>query len=445
MSVRLLFITSHYFCRPTEEALFRLDLPCETRVVPYDNFSHIAEVYGQYADQYDACFVSGMIAKQAIEMGHPNIARPLVPFQVSSDALHRNILQLAVETRNLDFSRIAMDFLLALGDNYSVSDFLKIEDLADTYRENEQETLRIGANNSYTIENRVLEKIVGLWERKAIDLVICQYSSIIPELQSRGIPFRCPFLSDQHLGSIIQETLTRIELQNLKENHPVIAQIFPVSCCPMTPSQQAQLTAAVEQFIKQNMVECVIQTTVSNCVLITSLQILHFLTNEFQSCLLSEFLEQNIDFPVLIGYGVGTTVPHAMNNVQLASREAKFTGKPFIVDGKGSLIGPLNSESRMTVPSNVLPDISQIARQCSLSTLTIQKVITILSNSGSDKLTVPDLASRMSTTVRNANRIMLNLCKGGAAVPVYNQVTHSRGRPVQVYQLNINIPHTKNV
>ena len=89
--------------------------------------------------------------------------------------------------------------------------------------------------------------------------------------------------------------------------------------------------------------------------------------------------------------------------------------------------------------------ISQIARQCSLSTLTIQKVITILSNSGSDKLTVPDLASRMSTTVRNANRIMLNLCKGGAAAPVYTQITHSRGRPVQVYQLNINIPHIKNV
>ena len=59
MSVKLLFITSHYFHQPTLDALSRLDLPCETQVVPYDNFEHIATVYGQYADQFDACFVSG--------------------------------------------------------------------------------------------------------------------------------------------------------------------------------------------------------------------------------------------------------------------------------------------------------------------------------------------------------------------------------------------------
>lgn len=436
MPIKLLFITSHYFYQLTRDALIRLALPCETMVVPYDNFSHIAHVYGEYADRYDACFVSGVIAKQAIEMVHKHITKPLVPFQVSSDALHRNILQLAVETRNLDFSRIAMDFLLALGDNYSVSDFLKIEDLSETYKENALASIRLGTDSSNTIENVVLEKITALWEQKAIDLVICQYSSITPELEDRGIPYRCPFLSDQHLADIIRETLTRLELQHLKENHPVIVQVFPQTCSTMSADQKAILTAALESFTSQNLLECVIQSTDRSCVLITSLQILRFLTDEFQVCRLSVFLNQQVDFQVLIGYGVGTSVLHAMNNAQLASREATLARKPFIVDGKGSLIGPLNSENCMTVSPNALPDVSSIAKQCCLSALTIQKIITILNNSSVDKLTVPELASRLNTTVRNANRIMLNLCRGGAAVPVYNQVTHSRGRPVQVYQLN---------
>ena len=437
MHFKLLFITSHYFRQPTEDALSRLNLPCETLVVPYDDFDHIAAVYGEYAPKFDACFVSGVVAKQAIEMAHPHITRPLVPFQVSSNALHRQILQLAVKTGNTDFSRIAMDFLVALGDDYSVTDFLKIEHLDEVYSNNSAKTKQIGTSNGYTIENLVLKKITSLWEQKAIDLVICQYSSIVPELEKRGIPCRCPFLSDQSLGRIIQETLNRLELKQLQENHPVIIQVFPKTNTSLTEAQSLQLVSAIQKFVKANLLDCVVQHTEDCCTLITSLQILRFLTQEFQSCRVSSYLEEELSFPLLVGYGVGTTVPHAMNNVQLASREAKLTGKAFIVDSKGCLIGPLNSENRIVLSTSSLPNVSELARRCSLSAMTIQKIITILQNMGSDKLTILELASRLDTTVRNANRIMLNLCKGGMATPVYTQPTHSRGRPIQVYRLDL--------
>ena len=436
MSVKLLFITSRYFYQPTVDALSRLMLPCETLVVPYDDFTHIAAVYGDYAGQFDACFVSGVVAKQAIEMAHPHITKPLVPFQVSSNALHRDILRLAVETGTTDFGRIAMDFLVSLGDHYAVTDFLRIPQLDTVYSDNARIARDMGAATGSTIEHLVLKRLISLWEQDAIDLVICQYSSIVPELQKRGIPCRCPFLSDQHLKGLIQETLTRIELQKLRENHPVIIQIFPKSCNALTQARQQMLLSAVQEFSKINLLECVIQATDASCVVITSVQVLRSLTQEFQNCLLGAYLETVLDFPVLIGYGVGTTVPHAMNNAQLASREATLTGKSFIVDGKGSLIGPLNSEHRMVVSSNSLSTVSDIARRCNLSAMTIQKVITIVQNLGSDKLTIPELAARLDTTIRNANRIMLNLCRGGFASPAYSQPTHSRGRPIQVYRLD---------
>lgn len=436
MSVKILFITSHYFHQPALDALARLNLPCETLVVPYDNFEHIASVYGTYEARFDACFVSGVVAKQAIELVYPNPTKPLIPFQVSSNALHRDILRLAVETGNMDFSRIAMDFLLALGDHYSVMDFLKIENLDSVYADNTLKTRDIGTANGYSIETLVLKKIVSLWEQKAIDLVICQYSSIIPALQARGIPFRCPFLSDEHLSILIRDTMARIELQQLQENHPVIIQVFPKSCSTLTDGQSQQLSAAMDRFAKKHLLECMIQNTGSCCILITTLQILRFLTQDFQVCRLSSFLGEELDYSVLVGYGVGTTVPHAMNNVQLASREAKLTGKSFVVDSMGCLIGPLNSENRMVLSTSSLPNVSVIAKRCSLSAMTIQKVITIVQNIRSDKLTIPELASRLDTTIRNANRIMLNLCKGGIATPVYSQPTHSRGRPIQVYRLD---------
>ena len=440
MSAKLLFITSHYFYQPTVDALSRLNLSCETFVVPYDNFEHISRLYGMYADQYDACFTSGVVAKQAIELVHPNHSKPLIAFQTSSNSLHRDILRVMLDTQSMDLSRIAMDFLIAIGSGYSVADFLQIEDLNDVYADNALLTRTVGTANGYTVENLVLERITELWNQNAIDLVICQYSSIIPRLQELGIPWRCSFVSDQHLNILIQEVLVRLELQKHHDNHPVIIQIFPRQSSPLTEDRFKQLHLHIQEFIKTNLMECVVQDTNNCCVLITSVKILRFLTDEFQSCRLSSHLTNLLDFPVLVAYGVGRTVPHAMNNVQIASKEAKITGSPFIVDSNGSLIGPLNSERSMVLSASSVPDLSETAKRCSLSSMTLQKIITVMQNLASDKITTQELALQLHTTVRNANRIMTNLCKGGVASPVYTQATHSRGRPIQVYSLDFGIP-----
>lgn len=442
MSFKLLFITSQYFYQPTVDALSRLKVPCETKVVAYTDFAHIAEVYTMYADQYDACFTSGVIAKQAIELVHPNPRKPLVPFQISPNALHRDILRVILDTQSMDLSRIAMDFLISIGEGYSVADFLKMEEIESVYADNARLTCSIGTADGYTVENLVFDKIVALWEQNAIDLVICQYSSNIPRLQALGIPYRCSFVSDQHLNSLVQEVLVRLELQRLHENHPVIAQVFSAQASMLTPEQYQVLRHHIQQFVKSNLMECVIQESNGCCILITSVKILRFLTADFQSCLLSSYLEDKLDFSILVAYGIGTTVPHAMNNVQIASKEARIVGKPFIVDSSGCLIGPLNSEKHMVLSASDMTDVSEIARRCSLSTMTIQKIITILRSIASDKITTQDLATHMHTTIRNANRIMGNLCKGGVASPVYTQATHSRGRPVHVYALNFGIENT---
>lgn len=443
MSVRLLFITSHYFMQPTIDALTRLDLPCETKVVPYDNFSHASSVYARYADQFDACFVSGVVAERAIRTEHPNIHKPLIPFQIGPEGLYRDILRFVVESGTVDFSRIAIDFLLPLDMGYSVTDFMKLENIADAYEENANRTVRSGNDGCYAIENLVLDRITELWEQKAIDLVICQYSSNIPALQQRGIPYRCSFLPDHDLNKRIQEVLTGLELQKLRNSHPVIIQIFPRAPLSLSEEQSGSLRRHVQRFLEDNLMDCVIHDNGNCCVVITSLQILRFLTDDFQVCRLSSYLEQKLDFPVLVSYGTGTTVSHAMNHVQLASKETQLTGSPFIVDSRGSLIGPLNSENRMVLSSGTMPDVSEIAKRCSLSTMTIQKLMGIVRSTGSDKITTQELAKHFHTTIRNANRIILNLCRGKVATPVYTQLSHARGRPVQVYALDFGIPLSK--
>ena len=78
------------------------------------------------------------------------------------------------------------------------------------------------------------------------------------------------------------------------------------------------------------------------------------------------------------------------------------------------LIGPLGSSQFPSFPQNLPDNIFKIAENCKLSTLTIQKLISIIKMTGSYELTTNELADHMGVTVRNANRILRNLENGGA-------------------------------
>lgn len=439
MPTKLLFITNQYFFQPTVNALSRLNLNCGTKVVTYDSFDHITQVYEEHAKSFDAVFITGTSAKHRIVMKYPKNPKPLIAYQVDSDALHRDILRLAIETQNLDFHRIAVDFLVPLNNGFSVVDFLRLDSIESVLQQNDHLTELAEKQDQHSIEQIILERIVSLWERKEIDMVLCLYAIIVPALQERGIPFRCPFISDGHLNRLINDALIKIELNRLHENHPAIIQVFPRHIDASCDSMLKQIQECLQQYARDNLIDWVQQNSENCCTVISSMQILRFLTNDFQICQISSYLAEQLDFPVVVGYGVGTTVSHAMNNVQIASKEAKIVGHSFVVDSNGTLIGPLNSEKRMVIPSHSLLNIGEIAKRCNLSAMTIQKLISISRSTGSDKITTHELAQRLDTTIRNANRIVQNLCKGGAARPVYTQTSHSRGRPVQIYELNFDL------
>lgn len=437
MNLCILFITSHYFHSLTLAALARIHPDCRTTVIPYDDFSQIPDIYRQHQDACDAVFISGISAKRVLELHYPNINKPVVAFQVDSDGLHRDILRFAVENQSLDFSRVAMDFLLPLEGGYSVTDFLELEDIGPVFMAN-QNWMQDPQVRARGAEELILNRITELWRQKAIDCVICMYSGNMPKLREQGIPCRCPFLSDSHLKQLIRDTLIRIELQHLHDNHPAVIQLFPVETSAMTPEESMALEREIREYLRNNLIEAVVQASEGCCTIITSLQVVRFLTDDFHSCRLLRHLA-GLSFTVISSYGIGTTISHAMNNAQIASREAKLMGHPFAVDSNGHLIGPLNTGSSNVVTQAARMKVSEISRTSSLSVMTIQKLLLVLQNRGTDKITVQELAESLNTSVRNANRIMQSLLKGGFALPVYTQTSHSRGRPVQVYALNLQI------
>lgn len=436
MNKKIVIITSHYFHAPTEAALKRLQLDEEITVVPYDNFEHISKVYEVYAPTTDGFLVSGSSAKAAIELSKPSILRPIVAFQVDSDALYKELLLLSLEKRDQDFSRVVMDFLLPQGEKYSVVDYLNRSEIDSVYAMNTSWLQHIGSQEIGGAENTIMAKILELWINKAMDMVICVYSSLVPALKALNIPYRCPFLSDHQLQNLIHQVEAKIEMEQLMDNLPVIVHVMPHKQDEASPETIQTLFRLCRQFLKDNLIECVEQESDHALILYTSVQTLRVITDNYESCQLCSYLNSRMDCRFIAGYGIGSTLKHAQDNVQIALREAKFSGYSYIKDAGGNLIGPLGRETRMVVDTKAFSNISRIAKHCNLSTMTVQKLIASVKQSGSDKITTPELAKRLGITIRNANRILSNLRSGGVAVPVYTQTTNSRGRPVQVYSLN---------
>ena len=146
-----------------------------------------------------------------------------------------------------------------------------------------------------------------------------------------------------------------------------------------------------------------------------------------------------LDFEVSIGYGIGLNLDMAIKNSHTARREALLSGDSFIFTENGNLIGPLNSKACMVIENHAIYDIGKIAKNSNLSAVTIKRIISIIKVTNSNMVTTQDLSSHLKSTVRNANRILKNLEKGGYAKITCTQTSNVKGRPTKVYELNFHI------
>ena len=225
----------------------------------------------------------------------------------------------------------------------------------------------------------------------------------------------------------------------MQDNLPAIIRFCSQKQNALSPEERRELRAALGSFIKDNLVDCMEKDNETDFMLITSMKTVRVLTDDFQVCQLSAYLRTRITFPLVVCYGIGTTIVQALTNSQTALRESRLSGGSHLVDMNGNIIGPMDSENNTVVSPESTINVGVLAKRCSLSALTVQRLINSVHAANSDKITTQELAQRFDITVRNANRILINLVKGGVAVPVYTLSSHSRGRPVQVYALDFSI------
>lgn len=437
MKPKIVVISSHYLSTPVKEAMERLKPDCELILTTYDNFKHIPTVYDTYAEEADGFLVSGPMAKSAIEVANHKIKKPITSFQIDLEGLYRSILDVLIEKNIYDFNHIIMDFMVPLTEQCNAATFLKSMKSPNFIQDINQYITNISAEEVVQIERETVNRIIQLYEEGQMDIVICQYTNILPALIEHQIPYLYPFPSDLTLTGLIHDLFVKIEMEALLINRSTVLYVIPRRSENESSGNLELLHEKLSAFFKENLIECMIQANEHGFCAFTTVQILESITSHYTACSLSGYLNANLPFECVVGYGIGNTLTEALQNSYHAVREAHFAGHSFIKNDHGELIGPLGSENRMIIEHTSNKDTALIARKCNLSTITIQKLISYQKITGTSKVTCQELASRFGVTVRNANRILQNLLKGGYAHIAYTRTSNSKGRPTKVYELNL--------
>lgn len=432
MKLKLMVITSRYLEEYLRKSFEDRKELYDIHIEVYENFAHISSLYQENAEQYDGFLVSGKIAREAILKSPVRIEKPVVSFHLNLTDIYKTIVDLLVGNRQIDLSRVIFDFLIPISGDISVQDFLDKENSADFSEKLDQWTEDLDFDHLVIIEESLKREILHLWKFKILDLVICQFSSIIPALEEHKVPYIYPLPSKEHLNATLSDLAGKISLNKMKENYPAVARVFVSE-----PEESRRIEKHLRQFFSNNVIDCNIDVDRGYIDVILTAAKLSFITDGHRNSKISQYLREMEGKDFLVSYSVGTDFSKAIKNVGVAARESLLKNQSFLKDETGSLTGPLGTDNCIIVSDEPDERVIQIAQKTGLSTNTIQKIIAMRKKDPSRAIASSDLAGQFGTSIRNANRILQKLVQSGYATVKSEKSPNTKGRPTKLYEIEI--------
>lgn len=440
MSFKIKIITGEFLHSFVKEMFENVGSICDIEIIPYDSFKSLPDIYSKYKNDTDGFLISGIVAQCALEKNIDCIKKPIAYFSTDLLDIYHTLLSYFVQDSNLRSDRVFIDFLIPLRDDASCLNIINsnIDLLGE---EMKTWTNNMSSTELYSFEDFMVDKILSLWNENKFDLLVCTYSSIVPILKNNGVNCVFAYPSFNYSKDILNRLVNTIQLNTLKENAPVVISIGLRTDWNMDlyDFNTVSLQKCILDFKEEYMTDFIIQKSIDGFDVFTSFNILNDITDGLKICKLSKYIEKNLNFKVNIGYGIGSNIYQSKNHGYIAKKESISSGESFVFDENKNLIGPLNQDELLTICSEVKPEIEKLAKQSSLSTLTIQKLQSIMSIMNTDELTTQDISNKLNVTTRNANRILNNLEKSGLAQIIYNKANNSKGRPVKIYKILFSI------
>ncbi|MEG0191254.1 MAG: winged helix-turn-helix transcriptional regulator [Lachnospiraceae bacterium] len=443
MKIKLACITTEFLENFFIQTFSSLRLSCNITFYIYHSLDDVLRIYESLPSNTDGIITSGIFPTQALKKRVSSLDIPIASINSDEASIYRLFFSLLEQKRDLDITRIYADPLAMFG--IDTLEYL-LEDQTQSYSNRiapfvEQMTLQ----DLLVMEETQLKQHIDLWNSGKTDISITRFSGIVPRLRELGIPVYFPYPSIQYVDSVCSALLQEIKLHNFKKHQPAVINVCIKSSDGNAPilnnsleHQCLLLQEALLEFSNIYVMDFIFKRLYNGFEVLTECNTVQKITKQHTVCTLTSFLNDRLNVPFCIGYGIGMDMSQARMHALDANRESYLSTKTasFVINSSGDLFGPLNeSPAENTL---LAKGVSSSDTKIHLSPITVRKVTTAMESMPSKQITARELAVKLALTPRSANRFLNELEKAGLITVIEKRRSTSKGRPERVYSLTCN-------
>ena len=378
--------------------------------LPYSSLEHLEFLYEKNANQFDGLLFSGSYPYEIIVKKYNNLAR------------------LAVQKPQLDFSRVYFDRPQIPVDFASIFNKPNMPLLG---------TAPIDWETVDAVEwyKPLREYYRQVWDSGKADLLVTRFGSMDEYFNENHIRHEFLYPSTESMIETFRGLIMQLSAVSMHDSAACIGLVGTARA--MTEAQRTALSTQLQTCNKQFGMPFLIYEHGNHYELTTNIAVLKEMSQQYTTCPVMTFLQNNLDFPVCVGWGCSNNVIDAHRNAQRAIKEAflRKGSAAFIVTADNVIIGPLSSARRISYTDSPNQHLSNLSKSLSVSPLYLSKIISVLNQKGSDTLSAEELAFFLNVTTRSASRILSKLEAGGAATVQYNRQLNLRALRVSPQRL----------
>ncbi|MDN4067004.1 transcriptional regulator [Paenibacillus vini] len=404
---------------------------------PYQHERETLEVVDRIRDQADILLFTGPIPYRIALAAAPD--KPMVHVYYSGTALYKVLFDL--------YRQDVLDMQKGLRLSMDVLQYNEVEEPLQEIGLPVDELL-VKTYESGMTNEELVSYHYELWKNGRVSVTVTCVTSVYQKLKKLGVPAYRVVPTQSAIRDCLNRALLEGKSVRLSSTQIAVGIMNIDNFAKVAKEAASEYEIQRKKIILQQILvdfgeetQSLIKWSDSDEVsFITTRGIIEQVTRKFQDApLLLEVMER-LQWNASIGIGIGRTANEAEGKAKEALLKAKSGGggNCYLIMQDGIVYGPLGSDLTLEYSArSENPELISMAKKVGLSVGTINKLVSLCRRLGTSTFTASQLAEGFGITLRSARRIMAALEKYEMASIVGEEQPAGRGRPRQIYTLNL--------
>ena len=408
----------------------------EIKYFIFEDYAELKEIFSKESEKLDCAVTENLTAASMISEAAEEHSIAVCGIKVSDGTFYRSVLTQGVLLRQIDLARASFDFIPC---GTCVSECIK-ENLLSFYRKQNSDAIeKLLLENPAEVEDYILRKYKEKYLSGKLDFMFTRNhkSALFAEENGIGYYFICP--SDEEIKAAVAEAKAGAEEIQRKKDLPAVVTLSPASKESSPSSSLNDLEEAAAEYGKSNSVRLPLRKNGSGFEIYTDAATVRQITGDFKSCGISDFLCGRLDFPVTVGYGIGSNIQQArVNSCEAASFCAPGRNVRLIdEEGNEFLLETCPCECVSSLTSGESAVIKRASALSGLSSAVITQVLLCMKKLDRDEISSSELMTELGVSPRVANKYLSKLETAGLAEISGHKQNGGKGRPTKIYRITI--------